>query len=141
MVPQSHGLAAWLRVAGNLIIRQPHQANPHARLYDYDLVEHALLVQDIFYDNDLQQVRNILINGKGRNHLSQLPDQDDRHRYERLRVTPGYRYRIRVLYNGIFNCPVEFSIEQHKLLIISTDGNDIQPVLADGFFLTSAERF
>ncbi|XP_034488486.1 laccase [Drosophila innubila] len=139
-----HSHMGWQRgfgVAGNLIIRQPHQANPHARLYDYDLVEHALLVQDIFYDYDFQQVRNILINGKGRNHLSQLPDQDDRHRYERLRVTPGYRYRIRVLYNGIFNCPVEFSIEQHKLLIISTDGNDIEPVLADGFFLTSAERF
>ncbi|XP_001999611.2 laccase-4 [Drosophila mojavensis] len=139
-----HSHMGWQRgfgVAGNLIVRQPHQANPHARLYDYDLVEHALMVQDIFYDYDIQQVRNILINGKGRNHLSQLPDQDARHRYERLRVTPGYRYRMRVLLNGIFNCPVEFSIEQHKLLIISTDGNDIEPVLADGFFLTSAERF
>ncbi|KAH8358764.1 hypothetical protein KR093_002270, partial [Drosophila rubida] len=139
-----HSHLGWQRgfgVAGNLIIRQSHQENPHARLYDYDLVEHALMVQDIFYDYDLQQVRNILINGKGRNHLSQLPDPDARHRYERLRVTPGYRYRMRVVYNGVFNCPVEFSIEQHKLLIISTDGNDIEPVLADGFFLTSAERF
>ncbi|XP_062126955.1 uncharacterized protein LOC133839417 [Drosophila sulfurigaster albostrigata] len=139
-----HSHMGWQRgfgIAGNLIVRQPHQTNPQARLYDYDLVEHALLVQDIFYDYDLQQVRNILINGKGRNHLSQLPDPDSRHRYERLRVTPGYRYRMRVIYNGVFNCPVEFSIEQHKLLIISTDGNDIEPVLADGFFLTSAERF
>ncbi|XP_001996233.2 laccase-4 [Drosophila grimshawi] len=139
-----HSHEGWQRgfgVAGNLIVRQPHQANPHARLYDYDLVEHALMVQDIFYDNNIQQVRNILINGKGRNHLSQLPDQDPRHRYERLRVTPGYRYRMRVVLNGVFNCPVEFSIEQHKLLIISADGNDIEPVLADGFFLTAAERF
>lgn len=139
-----HSHVGWQRgfgVAGNLIVRQPHQANPHARLYDYDLVEHAIMVQDIFYDYNIQQVRNILINGKGRNHLSQLPDQDARHRYERLRVTPGYRYRMRIVLNGIFNCPVEFSIEQHKLLIISTDGNDIVPVLADGFFLTSAERF
>lgn len=139
-----HSHMGWQRgfgVAGNLIVRQPHQSNPHARLYDYDLVEHALMLQDIFYDYNLQQVRNILINGKGRNHLDQLPDQDSRHRYERLRVTPGYRYRFRVVYNGIFNCPVEFSVEQHKLLIISTDGNDIEPVLADGFFLTSAERF
>lgn len=139
-----HSHMGWQRgfgVAGCLIVRQPHQANPHARLYDYDLVEHALLLQDIFYDYNLQQVRNILINGKGRNHLDQLPDGDARHRYERLRITPGYRYRMRVTYNGIFNCPLEFSVEQHKLLIISTDGNDIEPVLADGFFLTSAERF
>ncbi|XP_034660830.1 putative laccase-11 [Drosophila subobscura] len=139
-----HSHMGWQRgfgVAGHLIIRKTRQANQHAHLYDYDLVEHALMVQDIFYDHELQTVRNILINGKGRNHLNQLPDNDNRHRYERLRVTPGYRYRMRVLLNGIANCPVEFSIEQHKLLIISTDGNDIEPVLADGFFLTSAERF
>ncbi|XP_068158066.1 uncharacterized protein Mco3 [Drosophila tropicalis] len=139
-----HSHVGWQRgfgVAGALIVRQSRQENQHSQLYDYDLVEHALMVQDIFYDRDLQQPRNILINGKGRNHLSQLSDSDSRHRYERLRVTPGYRYRMRIILNGIFNCPVEFSIEQHKLLIISTDGNDIEPVLADGFFLTSAERF
>ncbi|ALC49595.1 MCO3 [Drosophila busckii] len=139
-----HSHMGWQRGfgdAGLFLVRQPHQANPHARLYDYDLVEHALMVQDIFYDYQLQEVRNILINGKGRNHQSQLPDQDPRHRYERIKVTPGYRYRMRVVLNGVLNCPVEFSIEQHKLLIISADGNDIVPVLADGFFLTSAERF
>ncbi|KAH8382219.1 hypothetical protein KR009_002442 [Drosophila setifemur] len=139
-----HSHVGWQRgfgVAGALIVRQTRQENQHAQLYDYDLVEHTLLIQDIFYENNLQDARNILINGKGRNHLSQLPDNDNRHRYERLRVTPGYRYRMRVILNGIANCPVEFSIEQHKLLIVSADGNDIEPVLADGFFLTSAERF
>ncbi|XP_017026577.2 uncharacterized protein Mco3 [Drosophila kikkawai] len=139
-----HSHVGWQRgfgVAGALIVRQTRQENQHAQLYDYDLVEHTLMVQDIFYDTNLQDVRNILVNGKGRNHLNQLPDNDNRHRYERLRVTPGYRYRMRVILNGIANCPVEFSIEQHKLLILSTDGNDIEPVLADGFFLTSAERF
>ncbi|KAH8295076.1 hypothetical protein KR018_006877 [Drosophila ironensis] len=139
-----HSHVGWQRgfgVAGALIARQSRQGNQQAQLYDYDLVEHTLLIQDIFYDRNLQDVRNILVNGKGRNHLSQLPDNDNRHRYERLRVTPGYRYRMRVILNGIANCPVEFSIEQHKLLIVSTDGNDIEPVLADGFFLTSAERF
>ncbi|XP_030377215.1 L-ascorbate oxidase [Scaptodrosophila lebanonensis] len=139
-----HSHVGWQRglgLAGNLIVRQSRQANLHAQLYDYDLIEHALMVQDILYDYNFQQVRNILINGKGRNHLNQLPDTDNRHRYERLRVTPGYRYRMRVISNGVFNCPVEFSVEGHKLLIISTDGNDIEPVLADGFFLTSSERF
>ncbi|XP_017102333.2 uncharacterized protein Mco3 isoform X1 [Drosophila bipectinata] len=139
-----HSHVGWQRgfgVAGALIVRQTRQQNVHAQLYDYDLGEHTLMIQDIFYNYNLQDVRNILVNGKGRNHLSQLPDNDNRHRYEKLRVTPGYRYRMRVVLNGIANCPVEFSIEQHKLLIISTDGNDIEPVLADGFFLTSAERF
>lgn len=139
-----HSHVGWQRgfgVAGAFIVRQTRQENVHSQLYDYDLGEHTLMIQDIFYNYNLQDVRNILVNGKGRNHLSQLPDNDNRHRYERLRVTPGYRYRMRVVLNGIANCPVEFSIEQHKLLIISTDGNDIEPVLADGFFLTSAERF
>lgn len=138
-----HSHVGWQRgfgVAGAFVVRQTSQENQHSQLYDYDLVEHTLMIQDIFYEYNLQDVRNILVNGKGRNHLSQLPDNDNRHRYERLRVTPGYRYRMRVILNGIANCPVEFSIEQHRLLMISTDGNDIEPVLADGFFLTSAEH-
>ncbi|XP_061393362.1 uncharacterized protein LOC133328869 [Musca vetustissima] len=128
-------------VAGSLVIRQTKENNRHANLYDYDLIEHTLVIQDIVYNADMTRPRNIVINGKGRNHLNSWADNDSRHRYERLNVSPGMRYRMRVISNGVFNCPLEFSIENHRMLMISTDGNDLQPVYADKFFMTSAERF
>lgn len=139
-----HSHMGWQRargVAGALVVRQSKENNRHAHLYDFDLVEHTLIIQDIVYNADFNRPRNILINGKGRNHLNSWPDNDSRHRYELLNVTPGMRYRMRVISNGVFNCPLEFSIENHKMLMIASDGNDLQPVYADKFFMTSAERF
>ncbi|XP_065363215.1 uncharacterized protein Mco3 [Calliphora vicina] len=139
-----HSHLGWQRslgVAGSFVIRQTKQNNRHAHLYDYDLIEHTLVIQDTIYNYDYMRPRNILINGKGRNHLNNWPDNDARNRYERLRVSPNMRYRMRVISNGVFNCPLEFSIENHKMLMIATDGNDIQPIYADKFFMSSAERF
>ncbi|XP_073819695.1 multicopper oxidase 3 [Musca autumnalis] len=136
-----YGMQRARGVAGPLVIRQTKENNRHANLYDYDLIEHTLVIQDIAYNADMTRPRNIVINGKGRNHLNSWADNDSRHRYERLNVSPGMRYRMRVISNGVFNCPLEFSIENHRMLMISTDGNDLQPVYADKFFMTSAERF
>ncbi|XP_018801376.1 PREDICTED: laccase-12 [Bactrocera latifrons] len=135
------GLQRNLGVGGAFIIRQPVQSDPQSYLYDFDLPEHTLLIQDYIYGNDMSRVRNLLINSKGRNHASSISDRDPRHRYERLQVANGKRHRFRVVYNSVFNCPVEFSIENHRMLMISTDGNDIVPVLADSFFMTAGERF
>uniref|UniRef100_A0A1I8PG11 Uncharacterized protein n=1 Tax=Stomoxys calcitrans TaxID=35570 RepID=A0A1I8PG11_STOCA len=139
-----HSHMGWQRAlgaAGALIIRQTKENNRHANLYDYDLVEHTMIIQDTVYSGDFTRPRNLVINGKGRNHLNSWPDNDSRHRYERINVSPGMRYRMRVISNGVFNCPVEFSIENHKMLMIASDGNDLKPVYGDKFFLTSAERF
>lgn len=135
------GLQRNMGVGGSFIIRQPIQSDPQSYLYDFDLPEHTLLIQDYVYGYDMSRVRNLLINGKGRNHASSLSDRDPRHRYERLQVANGKRYRFRIIYNSFFNCPVEFSVENHRMLMISTDGNDIVPVLADSFFMTAGERF
>ncbi|CAD6996531.1 unnamed protein product [Ceratitis capitata] len=135
------GLQRSIGVGGGFIIRQPVESDRQSYLYDYDLPEHTLLLQDYVYGQDVNRVRNILINGKGRNHVSNLSDRDPRHRYERLQVARGNRYRFRIIYNGVFNCPIEFSVENHRMLMISTDGNDIVPVLADSFFMAAGERF
>ncbi|XP_036340718.1 laccase-10 [Rhagoletis pomonella] len=135
------GLQSEMGVGGSFVIRQPVLSDQQAYLYDFDLPEHTLLIQDYIYGNDFSRARNFLINGKGRNHASNLSDRDARHRYERLEVSNGNRYRFRVIYNGVFNCPIEFSVENHRMLLISTDGNDIIPVLADSFFMASGERF
>lgn len=139
-----HSQVGWQRAlgaAGAMIVRQTSATNSHSRLYDYDLIQHTLMLQDVFYRYDLQKPSNILINGKGRNHHSSLPDNDSSHRYEELLVTAGKRYRLRVINNGIFNCPLEFSVENHRMLVVSTDGNDIEPIQVDSFYLSAGERF
>ncbi|XP_055852728.1 uncharacterized protein LOC129916659 [Episyrphus balteatus] len=136
-----HSHSHWQRglgAAGSMVIRQPRIFDVHADLYDYDLTEHTIMIQDIVYNYDFDKLSNILINGKGRNHVS--GDEQDS-RYEKFEVVRGNRYRFRVIFNGVFNCPIEFSIDNHRLLIISTDGNDIEPIVATSFFMTSAERF
>ncbi|KAI9579969.1 laccase-14 [Glossina fuscipes] len=139
-----HSHSGWqtaLGLGGAFVVRQTKQANKQSHLYDYDLIEHTLFIQEAIYNYDYDRPRNILINGKGRNHGNTLPDNDLSHRYERLRISSGKRYRLRVISGGVFDCPIEFSIENHKMLMISADGNDIEPVYADKFFLLPGERF
>jgi FtsP/CotA-like multicopper oxidase with cupredoxin domain len=37
-------------------------------------------------------------------------------------------------------CPLEFSINEHKLKVISTDGNPVEPTLVRSFILFPGER-
>ncbi|KAH8418852.1 hypothetical protein KR222_004583 [Zaprionus bogoriensis] len=65
-------------VFGSLIIRRPKSAEPHGSLYDFDLSEHVLVVQDWIHDSGANifayhhhsrgdnKPHNILINGRGR---------------------------------------------------------------------------
>lgn len=38
------------------------------------------------------------------------------------------RYRFRLINNGILDCPITVSIDNHTLLVIASDGNSVQPV-------------
>lgn len=38
------------------------------------------------------------------------------------------RYRFRVINAEFLNCPIEVSIDNHTLLVVSSDGRDIEPV-------------
>ncbi|XP_037958323.1 uncharacterized protein LOC119687869 [Teleopsis dalmanni] len=65
-------------VFGSLIIRRPRITDPHAHLYDFDLSEHVMIVQDwvhvpgvvMFADHHHSRgdnkPRNLLVNGRGR---------------------------------------------------------------------------
>ena len=45
-----------------------------------------------------------------------------------IRVRHGESYRLRIISNGVLNCPLEMSIEGHSMLVISSDGFDFEPV-------------
>uniref|UniRef100_A0A1B0BSP1 Plastocyanin-like domain-containing protein n=1 Tax=Glossina palpalis gambiensis TaxID=67801 RepID=A0A1B0BSP1_9MUSC len=123
-------------LAGALIIRQTLEENPHVKLYDFDLTEHTIMIQDWLRDFDESTPKTILING-----LGEASDEDKPILYSRFTVEQRQRYRFRVIFNGVTNCPVSLSIDQHDLLVIASDGNDIEPLKVQQIMFHGGERY
>ncbi|BFG02114.1 laccase [Drosophila madeirensis] len=126
-------------LAGPLIVRQPAKLNPHAHLYDFDLTEHVIMVQDWVHNFVESVAENILINGRGRNMKKGSKVRPTL--YAHFPVIRGGRYRFRVIFNGVSNCPISLSIDHHDLVVIASDGNDLEPVQVQKIMLHGAERF
>ncbi|KAK3730124.1 hypothetical protein RRG08_030555 [Elysia crispata] len=132
---------------GSLVIRQPKGRDPHNALYDMDLPEHTIMLNDwsrrpsadsivaLFHRGDSAYPSGILVNGRARAEGGfEIP-------YAEFHVRPGLRYRFRVIYSGILNCPIYVRVDGHKLLMISADGKDFKPVEVDSFTIYSGERY
>ncbi|XP_062138710.1 uncharacterized protein LOC133847577 [Drosophila sulfurigaster albostrigata] len=126
-------------LAGPLIVRQPVKLNPHAHLYDFDRSEHVIMIQDWVHNFDESVAENILINGRGRNMKKDTKAKPTL--YATFGVIRGGRYRFRVIFNGVSNCPISMSIDNHDLVVIASDGNDIEPVEVQKIMFHGAERF
>ncbi|GFR72289.1 multicopper oxidase [Elysia marginata] len=61
--------------------------------------------------------------------------------YPEFHVKAGLRYRFRVIYSGILDCPIYVRVDNHKLIMISGDGSDFHPVQVDSFTIYSGERY
>ncbi|CAL1546441.1 unnamed protein product [Lymnaea stagnalis] len=140
---------------GHLVIRQPPGREAHRGFYDLDLPEHVIVVNDWWHrdspssfaqhhhgDGD-NKPSSVLINGKGffkglYNPKTGLNITTPR---EVFRVTPGKRYRFRVASNGILNCPLMISVDNHSLEIIATDGQPVQPLEVAAFNIFAGERY
>ncbi|KAI8129055.1 Laccase-14 [Lucilia cuprina] len=124
-------------LAGAMVVRQTRKENVHAHLYDFDYTEHIIMIQDWMKDLDESIPKSILINGLGRNQK----DVTKPVLYAKFTVARGGRYRFRLIFNGVTNCPVSFSIDRHDLVVISSDGNDIEPIVVQKITLHGGERF
>ena len=124
-------------LAGAMVIRQPRKQNVHAHLYDFDYTEHIIMLQDWMGDLDESVPKGIIINGLGRN----VNDTTKPILYSKFIVARGGRYRFRVIFNGVTNCPISLSIDQHDLVVISSDGNDIEPIVVQKITFHGGERF
>lgn len=120
-------------VQGSLIIRQPKSQEPFARLYDVDTKNQVIFISDWAYNKTMYPISNILVNGKGYN--KQLDY------FTKFEVEKGLRYRFRLIFAGSSDCIVQISIDNHIMLMISTDGNDLQPIQVESILLTSGERY
>ncbi|BFZ06751.1 hypothetical protein BsWGS_09789 [Bradybaena similaris] len=132
---------------GGLVIRKPYELDPHRHLYDYDLPEHYILLNDWsekttgetfaleFHSTGRNEPSTILVNGLG------TSEQGPEMPFPVFKVKPGKRYRFRMAYNGIYNCPVYITVDGHPLLMIAADGRNFEPLEVDAFFIFSGERY
>ncbi|KAF5297473.1 hypothetical protein FQR65_LT10009 [Abscondita terminalis] len=139
---------------GSLIVRTPEEEDPHFDLYDYDLSEHIMVILDWgpqtglnkfiahHHSNGTNKAENLLVNGKGR--FKEFGKNGNETIYtptERFVVERGYRYRFRVINAEFLNCPIELSIDNHTITVISSDGRDFIPVKAESVVTYAGERF
>lgn len=137
---------------GPLVIRSPSNQDPNKRLYDEDLFDHVIFLSDWLHSLSLdyfpgkykigpgQAASNFLINGHGkfRNATSGVETNTP---WAFFRVSRNKRYRFRMINSFGTVCPAAFSIEKHKMTVIATDGEDVQPVTVDRIISTSGERY
>ena len=79
-----------------------------------------------------------LINGKGKHPDNQYPYLKSR--LAVFSVDPGQVYRFRLI-GSINNYAFRFSIDEHQLWVVGTDGHWVEPVPVDYIALQSGERY
>ncbi|XP_060526823.1 uncharacterized protein LOC132702294 isoform X2 [Cylas formicarius] len=139
---------------GPMIVRVPAEDDPHDQFYDHDLNEHVMVLIDWEKETGLEKFLShhhsigdnkpatLLVNGFGR--FKEFDGDDNVTIYTpvaRFRVEQGYRYRFRVINAGFLNCPIELSVDNHTLKVISSDGNDFAPVEVQSLVTYAGERF
>ncbi|KAL7303457.1 hypothetical protein TKK_0004639 [Trichogramma kaykai] len=137
---------------GSVIVRQPPSKDPNSKLYDYDLTTHVVLISDWMHEdaaerfpgrlavNVGQDPETVLINGKGQfrdpntGFVTNTP-------LEVFTITPGRRYRFRLINAFASVCPAQITFQGHDLTIIATDGEPVQPVNVNTIISFSGERY
>ncbi|XP_058126517.1 uncharacterized protein LOC131285323 [Anopheles ziemanni] len=119
--------------------------------YDYDLSEHRIIISDWTLDmvekwvpglqNQSMRVDSVLINGRGR-YFNETTGTRMEAPLTVYRVEYGKRYRFRLISSGSQYCPFQTQIQNHSMLIISTDGGAVQPKhTVDTLVAISGERY
>jgi len=126
-------------VFGAIIVHENEKNNPYLNVYDYDLKEHVIIVNDWINDTAIAKFSghhhndgdnkpsSILINGKGTLKGFNSSGQIIQAPRAVFSVNYGKAYRFRLINAGILYCPIEFSIDEHNLTIIASDGDYLEP--------------
>ncbi|KAH1017377.1 hypothetical protein HUJ05_008024 [Dendroctonus ponderosae] len=146
------GLQKMDGIYGSLVIRQPPNKDPNSHLYDFDLTTHVILLSDWMHEdaserfpgrlavNTGQDPENVLINGKGQfrdpntGFMTNTP-------LETFTMTPGKRYRFRMINSLASVCPAQLTFQGHTLTLIATDGEPVHPVNVNTIISFSGERY
>ncbi|XP_032682635.1 laccase-1-like isoform X2 [Odontomachus brunneus] len=138
-------------VFGPLLVRVPPAKDWHKDLYDFD--EFTLVVADWIHElsdsmflahhhsNGTNKAPNLIINGLGRYTTIKENETLANMPVSTFDVKPNSRYRFRLINAEFLNCPIEVSVDNHTLLVVSTDGRDIEPVQGESLVSYAGERF
>ncbi|KAL0106109.1 hypothetical protein PUN28_016084 [Cardiocondyla obscurior] len=138
-------------VFGPLIVRVPPKIDWHKDLYDYD--ENTIVIADWIHELGLNKflahyhsdgdnkAPNLLINGLGRFTIKNGNETQTAMPVTTFVVKPSFRYRFRVINAEFLNCPIEISVDNHTLYVVSSDGRDLEPVQAESLVTYAGERF
>ncbi|GAB6026424.1 hypothetical protein CHUAL_012625 [Chamberlinius hualienensis] len=142
-------------LAGMFVIRQPSGEDPNDGLYDYDLTEHAILLQDISNVtggnidsahfqvlNDMEFIPSMLVGGRGQQKY--FTKEDGYVLYTPLneyKVKSGFKYRFRLCSNINSQCPMKMFIDGHSFKVIATDGISVKPYETDALEIGQGERY
>jgi L-ascorbate oxidase len=129
-------------VFGALVVRQYEKDNAHKELYDFDVSQHIIVINDWINGTSVENFRisfnlatGLLINGRGQGKVFVNESENATIKTPRstFYVKKNFRYRFRLLNLNFLNCPVEFSIDNHNITLISSDGKSVEPVEVDSF--------
>ncbi|XP_011500453.1 PREDICTED: laccase-1-like [Ceratosolen solmsi marchali] len=138
---------------GPLIVRRAPKRNPLHNLYDYD--EHNIIVSDWDHELGLEKFLahyhgsgdnkppSILINGMGRFETMVQDDENSKFMLPvaTFVVKQDFKYRFRIINAEFLNCPIQISIDNHNLWIVSSDGKDVEPLEVKSVVTYAGERF
>ncbi|XP_015116134.1 laccase [Diachasma alloeum] len=137
---------------GAIIIRPPKRLDPNRRYYDEDNFDNVIFINDWFHESAVdhwpgtstrnigQIPKNILINGKGQWFDPNIGAYTNSS-LAIVNVNPNRRIRFRMINSLSWTCPVRFTIQDHDLTLISTDGDDVKPKTVTTIVSFAAERY
>ncbi|XP_033342197.2 uncharacterized protein LOC117229675 [Megalopta genalis] len=133
-------------VFGSLIIREPAKNEPNWKLYNFDLANHVIVINDWMREESTerypgrssgvvgQSPDSILINGKTPNSTTNSP-------HEVITVDPNRRFRFRLVNAFCTTCAGELSVQGHNLTVVAMDGVSVKPVVVDAIVSSAGERY
>ncbi|XP_076471477.1 uncharacterized protein LOC143301231 [Babylonia areolata] len=144
---------------GPVIVRQPAGHDLNDNLYDQDLSEHVMMVYNwhpvlsmeyylnLMYAYDPFSPQSVMVNGRARHYnvtnSRRFFDSNLTHAQtppEVVHVRKGERYRLRFI-SASPACPLQVSVDQHQLTVISVDGMPVVPRVLDAFIIHPGERY
>ncbi|XP_014205468.1 laccase-1-like [Copidosoma floridanum] len=136
---------------GAMVVYPKTEEDLSAQLYDDD--DHYMIINDWSqYTGDAEMIKayyhesatarptNILVNGLGRQINNIYGAKVTNTPVFVFNVQPNKKNRFRLINAGSEDCPIEVSVDDHTLTVISLDSQDIIPVEVDSITIWPGER-
>ncbi|XP_034940369.1 laccase-like [Chelonus insularis] len=136
---------------GSLVVRKNN--DPMKKYYDYDLAEHVMIIwhwynvstsfvlPTILHKYGSVYGHGFIINGLAAKVQFSSDNASTYTPTAVFNVTSGNKYRFRVIYNSPIYCPIQMSIDNHRLLAIASETGNFKPIMVDSFNLNGGERY